>query len=509
MSNFLPTLTHPGALILAPASWFLLWLLYRSRQRNSYWQQKLPVSFQPWLLQHTTTRQHMLPWFLSALSAALASLALAGPGLPSQAAANQYTPDPLVIILELTPDMLASDLPPSRLHQMRNKALHLLNTQLPGQTGMVVYAGSAHTLLPLSLDPEMADNLLQALHPSLMPLPGRNAAAAVGKALELLQQGANGHGRIALLTRGLSMTEQQDITQLLGNHPIRLGIIGVGTPPGAPVPALDGGAFDSNQPLSELEEESLQKFARQQNIGYARLQHNNFDLLQAGLFAMGNHGQLQTSSVRSNDQGYWLLPLILLLLAPLGRKGWLPLLCLWLPASLLPLPTLAGSPPDRMQHTPDATRQQLQDPIWLGIAAYHAGDYALASQHFAKVSGPIAHYNRGNSLMRLGQYAAAAAAYQLALTLQPDLIQASDNLALALQLQQSTSRPTGQQPVGHSVQTQGTTSSTSQDEKTATLQLGKQDFEYGSLDSWLQQIPDNPAALLKRKFLHELSQSAP
>lgn len=511
MSSLLPVFTQPAALLLVLLAWLLLWWLHRLRQSGDHWQQRLPAAFRPWLLQQSAASHHQLPWLLLAAAALLAGLALSGPRLPGAQQPAGALPEPLVVIIELTPDMLASDLPPSRLHQLRRKAMQLVQAQLPGPTAMVVYAGSAHTLLPLSTDPAMADNLLQALHPALMPLPGRNAADAVARALELLQQGADGRGRIALLTRALDTNEQQAIARLIRQQPVRLGIIGVGSPQGAPVPDADTGQFAFGQPLSRLHEQSLQDFARRHGLGYARLDHGHLDLLHTRLFAPAANGQLQASAnVPVADQGYWLLLPLLLLLAPLARRGWLLALLLALP--LQPGDVLAGEPDsallERIRQDPLAALQQLDDPLWLGIAAYHAGNYQLAHDYFATRTEPLAHYNRGNSLMQLARYAEAAAAYQQALQLQPGLRPAQDNLALARQLQAQTARPghPGSQSADHYPPAAASPGAPG---KTATLPLPDPDYQHGSLDSWLQQIPDNPATLLKRRFQRELAQPHP
>lgn len=513
MNVLLPVFERPAALLLTIAAWLLLWLLHRLRQHGGYWQRQLPAAFQPWLLQQGRPSHHNAPLLLLALAALLAGLALSAPRLAGSSGSLVPVPEPLVVVLELTPDMLASDLPPSRLHLVRDKTMRLLQTQLPGQTAIVVYAGSAHTLLPLSTDPAMANNMLQALHPSLMPQPGRNAAAGVARALELLQQGANGHGRIALLTHALSITEQAAIARLMHTHPVKLGIIGVGSLQGAPVPLNGNGHFVAEQPLSRLQEQQLQQFAVQQGSGYARLDPDHLDLLQSGLFVRSTDGQLQaTRSSAATDQGYWLLLPILLLLAPMARKGWLFALLLALP--LLPRETLANEGIDapalqQIRQDPLAALQQLDDPLWLGIAAYHAGNYQLAHDYFAGSPGAIAHYNRGNSLMQLGRYDDAAAAYLHALELQPGLWQAHDNLALARQLLQQTEAAGTAPPDTDSSDPQQATSDSGQSGKTATLPLPDPDYQHGSLDSWLQQIPDNPAILLKRQFQRELAQPVP
>jgi Ca-activated chloride channel family protein len=83
-------------------------------------------------------------------------------------------------VLELTPEMLATD-PPNRLEQARRKLFDLLQARSDAQTAIVVYAGSAHTLVPLSDDLATSRNLLDALKPSLMPESGHRADLGVAR----------------------------------------------------------------------------------------------------------------------------------------------------------------------------------------------------------------------------------------------------------------------------------------------------------------------------------------
>ena len=60
------------------------------------------------------------------------------------------------------------------------------------QTAVVVFAGSAHTLVPLSDDLATTRNLLAAVHPALMPEPGQRADLAVARGSNCA---SNGLGR--------------------------------------------------------------------------------------------------------------------------------------------------------------------------------------------------------------------------------------------------------------------------------------------------------------------------
>lgn len=154
----------------------------------------LPAAFHAVLLGGGNGRDSKLPWIALGLAWLLAVLALVGPSWERLEETRQRAADPLVVMLELTPQMLADDTPPNRLQQARRKLLDLLEHRRDSQTAIIVYAGSAHTLVPLSDDLATSRNLLDALDPAIMPQPGQRADLAVRKALALLAQGALGQG---------------------------------------------------------------------------------------------------------------------------------------------------------------------------------------------------------------------------------------------------------------------------------------------------------------------------
>jgi hypothetical protein len=94
----------------------------------------------------------------------------------------------IILLLDNSASMSATDVKPNRLEQARRKLYDLLQARSDAQTAIVVYAGSAHTLVPLSDDLATSGNLLEALRPSIMPEPGHRADLAVEKALGLLNQ---------------------------------------------------------------------------------------------------------------------------------------------------------------------------------------------------------------------------------------------------------------------------------------------------------------------------------
>ncbi|QXI30463.1 tetratricopeptide repeat protein [Pseudomonas vanderleydeniana] len=452
---------RPGWLVLLPLLGWLLWQLWHRQKRAGRWQMILPPAFHRVLLGGGSGRDSRLPWVVLGLGWALAVLALLGPSWQRIEQSTQKPQDPLVVLLELTPDMLATDLVPNRLEQARRKLYDLMRARSDAQTAIIVYAGSAHTLVPLSDDMGTSRNLLDALKPSIMPEPGNRADLAVARALTLLERGAQGQGRLLLIGSSLSEQEREGIRQALDKHPHSLLILGVGTPDGAPVTQENGSFLKDAQGairVPRLDSPSLKAFAGEVGGRYRQSRVDESDLRGLGLLdgprQLRDDGQLvQLDSWE--DQGYWLLLPLLLLAACAGRRGWLfclPLLLLFPPPSQAFEFTDLWLRPDQQgirlldQQRPLEAVRHFDDPQWQGLALYEAGDYAAAARKFAEGDDANAHYNRGNALAQSGELEAALDAYEQALERQPDLRPALRNKALVEQILEEQRSQAAAQP---------------------------------------------------------------
>jgi Ca-activated chloride channel homolog len=122
------------------------------------------------------------------ISMALASLAAAGPTWEREPSPFAQDTAPLIVVLELTPGMHAKDVAPSRLERAKHKLRDLLAARPGARTGLVVYAGSAHLVLPPTEDAQALTALVDSLTTELMPVEGNDAAGALALALDLLSR---------------------------------------------------------------------------------------------------------------------------------------------------------------------------------------------------------------------------------------------------------------------------------------------------------------------------------
>jgi len=449
---------------LVPAVLLLLWL-WRQRGHSGSWHDVIAPELLPYLVGDsagTGSRSiNLLP--LIFIGWLLAALAASGPSWQKIPQPIHQKQDALVLVLDLSYSMKSGDLAPSRLDRARQKLLDLLEQRSEGQTGLVAYAGDAHIVTPLTDDTPTIANLLPALHPDMMPVPGSAPAAAVAQAVELLHSAGIRQGKILLVTDGIADKERKDLIRALRGTGMQLGIMGVGTATGAPIPLPRGGFLKNDSGaivMPSLEEQKLRSIAAASGGRYMRMQIDNSDLdsllAETGLPDSEQTLALDRTADTWEDQGYLFIVLLLPLVLGLFRRGWV--LCL-LPLLLLgqPQPARAQSWPD-LWLTPDQQGQRalrqgehevasrlFENRDWAGTAAYRGGDYETANSHFSSSESADGWYNRANALARSGKLDEAIAAYKESLTLQPEQTDAQENLALLEQLKQQQEQQEQQQ----------------------------------------------------------------
>jgi Ca-activated chloride channel family protein len=488
------------ALLLVP-----LLLLWRARQQRASDPWRAVVDA-PLLAAQSVGRARAarLPDVLLALGCTIAILALAGPAFRQEPAPILRVQAPLVLALDLSPAMRAADLKPDRLTRARLKLAELVRRREDGQTALVAFSSEAFTVAPLTEDAATLDGLLAALDPSVLPVAGQRPARALQRAQGLIGEatGEKGSRGEVLLVTDHADAAAIDAAARLAEAGIRVSVLGIGTPEGAPVPAAGGGFLmdaSGNIRLPRLDESSLRELASAGGGRYARLTADDRDLRALGLDQIGTAAQAVEAGadarLRYRDEG----PLLLLVLLPLAalaaRRGWLLSLPLVLvlplagthsaqaqtsapstpsesapvvpgstsPASTAPAAEVGGlgqfwndlwQRRDRQawealqDNAPARAAELARDPALQGAAAYRAGDYARALSALEAVQGADAAYNRGNALAKLQRFEEALDAYDQALAAEPEHADAAANRAAVeawLQQQQQQQKGDPQQ----------------------------------------------------------------
>ena len=397
---------------------------------------------EPHLLQFLATtpatqKTSLLPWIMC-FTGTLLLLALAGP-------VREKVPQPLlqksqarVLVLDLSFSMLATDIKPTRIDRARFKLEDLLKRFVEGDTALIAYAGEAFVISPLTHDPATIAALLPGLRPNIMPVPGSRAEHAFSLAANLLSRSKSGSGHIIWITDGIEGQDFAALENTVGRN--RLSILAVGTESGSPVALSEGGFLkDKNGAIviPKLNSQPLEKLADIKQGSFTVLSIDDRDvegIIEAETTATDfiEDEQLRSSD-KWNEEGPWLLLLALPLAASLFRRG---LLFSW---SLLVLFGISGLPNsaqafgwDDLWLRTDQQAEKLfqegaekeaaqlfENPEWKGTAAYRTGDYEKAIKEFSRKDGPLANFNRGNSLAFAGRLEEALAAYEKVLAENP------------------------------------------------------------------------------------------
>ena len=113
------------------------------------------------------------PVNLSFLAIFIAVTAVSGPSWQRKPSPFVEDEAVLVIALDLSNTMNQADIQPTRLERAKQKIQDLMKLRGGARTGLVVYSGSAHGVIPLTNDPDILYKFLTALKTEMMPKPGK------------------------------------------------------------------------------------------------------------------------------------------------------------------------------------------------------------------------------------------------------------------------------------------------------------------------------------------------
>lgn len=410
--------------------------LWYRRIHQGDWTKVIDADLLPFLMPDQSGKTQRSRVWIPTLLLALVTVAAAGPSLQRVELPVIKRADALVIVLDLSASMLAADIQPSRAQRARQKILDLLETRQEGVTGLVVFAGDAHVVTPLTDDTRTIANLMPALSPAIMPLPGADATSAIELASELLMTAGAQGGHILLMTDGLPGFDTDRAQSALDDSGASLGILGVGTESGAPIPLPNGGFLkdkDGEIVIPALSRNELTDFAADLGAPYEEVTLDEGDieaLTRRDVMATEGELDLDRQTDAWQDQGFWLAALVALLMLPAFRKG--------VVASVAFMLILHSPPPeaadwDDLWLTSDQQGARhlaagnaseaataFTDPSWRGVAEYQAGSYDQAAQNFAGETTADSLYNLGNALALQGDLRAALSAYEESLNLEPN-----------------------------------------------------------------------------------------
>ncbi|MEM9026318.1 MAG: VWA domain-containing protein [Verrucomicrobiota bacterium] len=353
-------------------------------------------------------------------ASALLILALARPGHSPIAESTSRTGRDVVFVLDVSRSMLAKDSIPSRLEVAKQGIRDALKTFETERVGLVIYAGSASILCPLTYDYNFVRFMLDQATPRAVDFGGTTLQSAMEKCVDqVLMRDRTGLHDLVILTDGGDHGSQfPKIVEMIEESDVNCLIVGLGNPLiGATIPIIDEAGnpalLEENGSLvySRLEDESLHRFADSTAYAtYIPVGTRPFNLAQIYSEYASNQPRAanvsETGTLIYQDASiFFLIPgLVLLILAESwGARG----LQLGTAFSVI---LFIQSPAELF-----AAQSTIEQSFNVALKLFEDGDYEEAESEFSslyfntnpKHTPPEAlaaiQLNRGLALMRLSQ----------------------------------------------------------------------------------------------------------
>lgn len=440
----------------------LLW--YRREGKSRSWQSYCDAELLPFLMVGSEAGRSHLMMVVGGLAGLLTIIALAGPTWEMRPQPLFRSQSAMVIALDLSLSMNATDVRPNRLERAKLKLRDILERRKEGQTGLMVFAGESFVVTPLTTDTATITSLLNSIGTKLIPAEaqGSHPERALLKAVELMRQAGMVQGDILLISDGTDAGCGErciDAAAAVKRAGYRLSVISVGTRDGAPIPTAKGYLKDRDGTIviPKLDNLMLSEMAQTGGGRFSPLRGDDADI--DGVLALASsitNQQIQSSDEESQqwyESGPWLLIILLPLAALFYRRGVLiiPIMIMFTPkgealAEVQGAEEALGSglwlnDNQRAERLLESGRaleavDLFNNKKWQAAAQYRAGHFDETVKLLEGEQEITSQYNYANAQAQLGKFPEAIKAYESVLKWEPNHEDARYNLELIKKMQQ-------------------------------------------------------------------------
>lgn len=437
----------------------LYWLLRRLQLQNKSWHSFCDKDLLPFLFKQDKAPQKkpFLPLLL--IGGLLTIISLAGPTWEKRPQPVFKKQSALVIVLDLSRSMDATDIKPSRLTRAIHKVEDILKLRTEGQTALIVYAGDAFTVTPLTEDTATISSQIKSLSTDVMPVQGSQTHKAIELAHKLFTRTSLQSGHILLITDGINNDAFDSVKKYLQNK-YTLSVLGIGTTDGAPIPLSSGGFFkDKNGAIviPKLNREKLHQLALTGSGTFQMLSTTDSDIniLLRPLSGIQNDQQSKSTELNTDswfETGPWLLLPVLIISLLAFRKGYLfalAFICIQQPEPAYALDWNSlwknnNQQAEQLLRDNKALQaaEKFSDKEWKAGAEYKSGNYQQALETYKSLesSNPDIQYNLANTQAQLGMYDEALQTYNKIIENNPGHTDAIHNRDLIEKMKQQDNK---------------------------------------------------------------------
>jgi Ca-activated chloride channel homolog len=336
----------------------------------------------------------------------------------------------IMVAVDTSKSMLATDIAPNRLERAKLAALELMQTAKADRLGLVAFAGDAFLECPMTVDDTAFQQSVQALSVNSIPQGGTSLAAAINTALDAFKEKGSHHA-LVLFTDGEDNDEGAlAAAQNAAKAGLKIFTIGIGSVEGTLITITDADGNtdyvrdDKGQVVkSHLNEKLLREIAEATGGFYLPLRGANTieTLYDRGLAPLPKSESQEKLVRRYHEQYHWPLAAAMLLLVA---------------EFLLPerktRKSKVQSPKSKIEMAAVAiltgvllSPSVLQASPTSALRDYHSGNFTNALEEFTKLAEVKTNdlrlvFNAGDAAYRATNFDLAQKLFQQA-TLSPDL----------------------------------------------------------------------------------------
>ena len=230
----------------------------------------------------------------------------------------------IVFALDVSKSMLAEDIAPNRLEKSKQIITKIVDKLGSDRVGIIIYAGSAYPLLPITTDHASAKMFLQNAHPDMVSSQGTAINEALKLAKTYFDDDTQTNRFLFIISDGEDHEENSSvIAKEILNEGIITYTIGIGSNKGGPIPIKRNGKFlgykkdkEDEVVITKLDVETLKEIA---NSGKGKYIYGNntsktIDVIEE-LLLKADKKEFETKQYSDyKDQFQWFIGLGLLFL---------------------------------------------------------------------------------------------------------------------------------------------------------------------------------------------------
>lgn len=172
-----------------------------------------------------------------------------------------------LILLDVSNSMMAEDVKPNRLEKAKMMISNMVEHMKDDKVGLVVYAGQAFTLLPITSDYVSAKMFLETISPAMVSVQGTDIAAAINLAMRSFTNQEGVSRAVFVITDGEDNEGgAMEAAKEAAKKGIRTYMLGIGDPAGAPIPQQGSSNYildeEGNVVVSKLNEDMCREIAK-------------------------------------------------------------------------------------------------------------------------------------------------------------------------------------------------------------------------------------------------------